>query len=116
MVDSHFRPVSDSSHSDTCSLCVEHGDDDDGDALVFIFSLIKKDKNLVALKFVMMIMVMLRMAMTIMMMILFDQCVNVQMHGVLARCCYCCYPNQIGTRAPSESNSHLCAFLHGALL
>ena len=31
MVDSHFRPVSDSSHSDTCSLCVEHGDDDDGD-------------------------------------------------------------------------------------
>ena len=31
VVDSHFRPVSDSSHSDTCSLCVEVGDDDDGD-------------------------------------------------------------------------------------
>ena len=31
MVGSHFRPVVGSSHSDTCSLRVELGDDDDGD-------------------------------------------------------------------------------------
>ena len=31
MVGSHFRPVAGSSHSDTCSLRVELGGDDEGD-------------------------------------------------------------------------------------